>query len=31
MLGVVDLQPILEDQFSFLGDRSQFRMAVYIA
>ena len=31
MLGVINLQPVLEDQFRFLGDISQIRMVVYVA
>ena len=31
MLGVIDLQPILEDQFCFLSDGAQLRMLVDIA
>ena len=31
MLGVVNLQPILENQFCFFGDRSQFWMVVNVA
>jgi len=31
MLGVIDLEPILEDQFCFLGGRAQFRMLIDVA
>ena len=31
MLGVIHLQPILENQFRFLGNIWQFRMVVYVA
>jgi len=31
MLRIIDLQPILEDEFCFLGDRSQFWMVVNVA
>jgi hypothetical protein len=31
MLGVIDLEPILEDQFCFLDGSPQFRMSIDVA
>jgi hypothetical protein len=31
MLGVIDLEPILEDQFCFLDGSPQFRMPIDVA
>src|SRR5260370_3061077 len=31
MLGVIDLEPVLEDQFCFLGGSPQFRMPIDVA
>jgi len=31
MLGIIDFEPILEDQFCFLGGSSQFRMPIDVA